>query len=46
MIAVAICRQPLSSENETEVPNNLELIGTVGVLDQLRSTTKDAVNDV
>jgi Ca2+-transporting ATPase len=46
MIAVATCRQLLSEENETEVPNNLELIGIIGVLDQLRSTTKDAITDL
>jgi hypothetical protein len=46
MIAIATTRQPLTQEHEIEVPNNLELIGVIGVLDQLRSTTKRAIEDV
>ena len=43
LIAVGTYRQSIQDEHTNEPPSNIDLIGVIGVLDQIRPTTKSAV---
>ncbi len=43
LIAVGTYRQPIQDEHTNEPPASIDLIGVIGVLDQIRPSTKSAV---